>query len=188
MAAVLDDYLALVPSANKVQPNFMAVLSATLQPMVDAINVVESIPMLLDVENATGAALDIVGEWVNMSRTLRTPILGVYFAFDTPGLGFDEGVWFSSGDPLSGVTVLDDETYRTMIKLKIVANHWDGSMGMANQALVDGFGSQGDPPVVWVEDNFDMTLSYKTTSPVSLIQALVAGGYMPFRTAGVDQV
>lgn len=183
--ASVDDYLALVPSANKVQPKFMAMIALTVQPMVDTINLVESIPSLLDVDLAVGQALDIVGEWVNLSRTLRAPITGVYFAFDTVGLGFDEGIWFSSDDPATGIVVLDDETYRTMLKLKIAANVWDGSMEWANQALQNAFGTQGDPPVVWIEDNFDMTMSYMTSSMVALIQQLVAGGYMPFKVAGV---
>ena len=185
--ADLSDYLGLIPSANREQPNFQAALAATLQPIVDATNVAASLPSKLDVDLAAGDQLDAVGEWVNLSRVLAAPIANVYFAFNTAGLGFNQGLIYNSSLPPTGLIALDDSTFRAMIRLKIAANAWDGSMGEANAALVEAFGSQGDPPVVWITDNFDMTMSYHITgNPHSaLLEQLVLGGYMPFRAAGV---
>ena len=184
MASVAD-YEALIPSANRQQPKFIAALDALLKPSVDNQNLLASMPSLLDVDMATGDALDMVGEWVNQPRRLNAEITGVYFALDTPGLGFDQGVWYNSTLPLTGIVELDDATYKQMIKVRIGANRWDGSMEAANAVLVNVFGSQGDPPVIWIVDNFDMSMHYGTTSPVPLIQQLVSQGYFPFKTAGV---
>lgn len=190
MTPTIDDYLALIPSANRRKPNFAAVIAATLQPLVDVQAALDSMTDKLDLDMATGIALDMCGEWVNLPRQLSGPITGVYFAFDTPGVGFDEGIWHNSSMPLTGLIELDDVTYRQMLEVKIAANHWDGSLDVANRALVDVFGSQGDPPVVWLEDNFNMTISFKVTAAPhsALLDQLVTGGYLPFRAHGVLDV
>lgn len=185
--ADISDYTSKIPSANIGKPLFVAFLGMALQPFVDQINLAESVPELFDLDVAVGDQEDIVGEWLNLSRSLRAPLAGVYFSFDTVGVGFDQGVWYNSSLPLTGVINLDDETYRDFLKLKVRANTWDGSMGDANAALVEVFGSQGDPPVVWITDNFDMTQTYHiTAAPHSaLLEQLTLGGYMPFRPSGV---
>ncbi|MCV5580141.1 DUF2612 domain-containing protein, partial [Escherichia coli] len=54
------------------------------------------------------------------------PISGVYFSWDTDGLGYDQGIWQGPYDPDSGYTTLSDETYRIILKAKIAINNWDG--------------------------------------------------------------
>lgn len=186
--AELTDYTELVPSSNARKPNFLAMLGACLQPFVDSINTIQSLPTKLDIDLASGDQLDIIGEWVNFPRRLEAPITGVYFSFGAAGPGFGAGVWFGPDDPAGELIELDDVTYRQFLKVKIVANHWDGSLGQANQILIDIFGSQGDPPVIWIVDNLNMTMSYKTVSPVVLLQSLVSGGKFPFKPGGVQLV
>lgn len=54
-------------------------------------------------------------------------LVGVYFALDdADGVGFDKGVWKGQFDPSDGMVTLDDETYRAVIKTKILANKFDG--------------------------------------------------------------
>jgi len=181
--ATLEDYTDLVTSEHQGKLNFLAMLGVVLQPFVDGINVLESMPSRFDVDSASGEQLDFVGEWVGLSRSLRTPIAGVYFAFDTPGLGFDEGVWFSPGDPAEGVISLDDVTYLLMIKAKIAANSWDGSLGQANSLLLGVFTGAD----VVVQDNFDMTQTFiiSGSPPSVLFEQLVDQGYIPFKPATV---
>lgn len=186
--ADLSDYTNLVPSANAKKPNFLAMLGAVVQPLVDGINVIQSLPALMDVDIAAGDQLDIIGEWVNFPRKLSVPITGVYFGFGVGVPGFGAGIWLNPDEPEDELIELDDVTYRQMIMVKIAANNWDGSMRAANQSLVNVFGSQGDPPVIWITDNFDMTMSYHTTTMNALLQQLVASGLFPFKIAGVRLV
>lgn len=181
--AALDDYLDLIPPQNGDKLNFLSMLGMALQPFVDQQNVLASMPAKFDLELAGGEQLDFVGEWIGLGRRLRAPIGGVYFAFDTPGLGFDEGVWFSAGDPAEGIITLDDTSYRQMLLAKVAANVWDGSLGQANELLLGIFPGAD----VVIKDNFDMTQTFiiSGTPPSVLFEALVEQGYIPLKPAGV---
>lgn len=182
----LTDYSSLVISEHADKPNFMAVLATIVQPLVDGQNVLESLTMLFDLDIATGDQLDTVGQWVGLSRSLSVPITGVYFAFDTVGVGFDEGVWFVSGDPAEGVVSLDDSTYRLMLLAKIAVNTWDGSLGDANAKLLAAFPGAD----VFLQDNMDLTETFilSGTAPSKLFAQLVSQGYIELKPAGVNIV
>ena len=109
----------LVTNEHQDKPKFMATLAATLQPFADLNAVLDNFSALFDVDCAVGAQLDVVGQWVGLSRKLEAPIPNVYFSFDVAGVGFDQGVWFAPFDPTEGVISLDDATYRTMLYIKI---------------------------------------------------------------------
>jgi hypothetical protein len=185
--STLSDYTALIPPANSLQPNFLSVLAAALQPYVDLINAVEAFPSgNYDVDVAVGEQLDVVGQWVGVSRVVPLPIANVYFSFDVAGLGFDEGIWWAPGDPDSSSVTLDDDTYRVLIKAKIAANRWDGSLSGLQQILADIFaGTPGCYP--FVIDNFDMTfvIAIAGNLPTSIVQQLFAQQYIPIRPFGV---
>ncbi|AOI57444.1 hypothetical protein WI26_07410 [Burkholderia diffusa] len=141
MTASLSDYAALVTSEHRDKPRFMATVGALVQPLVDQINVLVSMPAKFDLDNAVGVQLDDVGLWVGVSRKIRTPLTGIYFSFDIAGLGFDHGTWKGPFDPDTGLTVLDDETYRLVIRAKIGANHWDGTLESSAAILNSIFGN-----------------------------------------------
>ena len=138
--AQLTDYTDLVTSEHSDKPRFMATLSAVAQCFVDLQNGLIDIPDEFDLDNAVGVQLDAVGLWVGISRKVNTPLAGVYFSFDTAGLGFDQGVWQGPFDPTTGVTSLDDDTYRLLLRAKIGANHWDGTLGTSAAILNAIFG------------------------------------------------
>ncbi|MGC7970039.1 DUF2612 domain-containing protein, partial [Salmonella enterica] len=73
-----------------------------------------TLPFDFDLDQAIGVQLDAVGEWVGISRNITVPLAGVYFSFDIAGLGFDQGVWKGPFDPDTGLTTLDDDTYRLL--------------------------------------------------------------------------
>ncbi len=154
--ADISDYTGLIPSANSSRERFIASITAALQPFVDTRKAMQSFPVDYDLDKAIGAQLDVVGEWVGLSRKLAVPITGVYFAFDTEGVGFDEGVWFSTGDPTDGITSLDDGTYRELLRLKIVANTWNGSFEDV-QILLATLSSDGTN--IFAVDNMDMSMT-----------------------------
>jgi len=179
----LTDYTDLVTSAHNDKPNFLAVLAAVLQPFVDEINTLESIPEMFDLDVAVGDQLSTVGQWIGLGRSLKVPIGGIYFSFDTAGSGFDQGVWFDPGDPVEGAISLDDDNYRLMLRAKIAANLWDGSLGDANTRLSALF-TGGSVRVI---DNFNMTMTVEVTgtAPSVLFSQLVAQGYLQFKPAAV---
>lgn len=80
--ADITDYTDLVTSEHSTSPKFMAMVEATLQPLVDLQNVAAAIPQAYDVELAIGTQLDVVGQWVGRTRDLEIPIENPYFSLD----------------------------------------------------------------------------------------------------------
>lgn len=103
---------------------FVQAIYESTQPFAELKSAAEALPLEFDIDTAVGVQLDAVGERVGVSRKLKTPLEGVYFAFDEDEVGFDEGVWKDDYDPSEGMVSLDDEFYRLVIKAKIAANSW----------------------------------------------------------------
>ncbi|MDN7476125.1 DUF2612 domain-containing protein [Burkholderia multivorans] len=184
MAASLSDYTALITSEHRDKSRFMAVVGALVQPLVDQMNVLQSMPGKFDLDNAVGVQLDDVGLWVGVSRKIRTPLTGIYFSFDIDGLGFDQGTWKGPFDPDTGLTVLDDDTYRLVIRAKIGANRWDGTLESSAAILNSIFGADTH---VFIEDHQDMSMTIGIAGkvPSAVFLALLAGGYIPLKPEGV---
>ena len=156
------------------------------QPFSEIKNIADSLPLSFDLDTATGVQLDAVGVRVGIGRRLKAPIDGVYFAFDTDGVGYDQGLWKGKFDPDDGVIDLDDEFYRIVIKAKIASNHWNGT----NEALPEILNLVFNPNLgtyASVDDLQDMSmivgLSGKAPSP--LLLKLLTGGYINIKPAGV---
>lgn len=184
LMADLTEYTALITSEHRDKSRFMAVVGALVQPLVDQMNVLQSMPGKFDLDNAVGVQLDDVGLWVGVSRKIRTPLTGIYFSFDIDGLGFDQGIWKGLFDPDTGLTVLDDDTYRLVIRAKIGANHWDGTLEQSAAILNSIFGADTH---VFIEDHQDMSMTIGIAGkvPSAVFLALLAGGYIPLKPEGV---
>ncbi|NSX05101.1 DUF2612 domain-containing protein [Cupriavidus gilardii] len=182
--AQLTDYTGLITSEHNHRPKFMAVVTALAQPMVDLMNVLGSMPNKFDLDQAVGVQLDAIGLWVGISRHVSVPLTDVYFSFDIDGLGFDQGAWKGPFDPDNGLTDLDDDTYRLVIRAKIGANHWDGTMESTVAILNTIF--NGDTHV-FIQDNQNMTMTIGVSGrpPSAVFLALLAGGYIPLKPEGV---
>ncbi|EKS9840574.1 DUF2612 domain-containing protein [Burkholderia cepacia] len=182
--AELTDYTALVTSEHSDKPRFMATIGTLVQPLVDQMGVLQSMPGKFDLDNAVGVQLDDVGVWVGVSRKIRTPLTGIYFSFDIAGLGFDQGTWKGPFDPDTGLTVLDDDTYRLVIRAKIGANHWDGTLESSAAILNSIFDSDTH---VFIEDHQDMSMTIGIAGkvPPATFLALLSGGYIPLKPEGV---
>ena len=159
MSANVNTYLALVTSEHSLKPNYIAMLTALVQAQVDQQNQLSAFSSLFDVDLAVGDQLDKIGLWVGVSRSLQQPVLGV--------------------------SVLDDTTYRVLLKLFIAMNAWDGTTpGIYNiwnailQPLVGG---------LLVQDNQDMSMTVVLLTPPTslLILAILTQGYFLTRPAGV---
>lgn len=128
MTKTLQDYLDRVTPFHATRPDYIAVLTLLLQPFVDAQALLASIPHAFDLDFAIGVQLDAVGEWVGQSRQINTPLMNLFFSLDTLGLGFDTGVWQGPYAPPTGITSLDDDTYRALLYAVVAANRSDGTV------------------------------------------------------------
>ncbi|MBY4728348.1 MULTISPECIES: DUF2612 domain-containing protein [Burkholderia] len=182
--AELDDYTGLITSEHQPRPIFMAVVAAWLSPIVDQINVLGGMPALFDLDSAVGDQLDTLGEWIGLSRQVSTPLVGVYFAFDIFGLGFDQGAWKGPFDPDTGLVSLDDGTYRMALRAKIAANHWDGTPDAAG-AILEMLAPPGT--LVFIEDHCDMsiTIGIAGKQPNALYAALLTKGFLSLKPEAV---
>ncbi|WP_241300982.1 DUF2612 domain-containing protein [Burkholderia cenocepacia] len=182
--ADLTEYTELITSEHSHKPRFMAVVATLVQPLVDQMNLIESMPGKFDLDVAVGDQLDTLGVWVGVSRKIRTPLTGIYFSFDIAGLGFDQGTWKGPFDPDTGLTVLDDDTYRLVIRAKIGANHWDGTLEQSAAILNSIFDTDTH---VFIEDHQDMSMTIGIAGkvPPATFLALLSGGYIPLKPEGV---
>jgi hypothetical protein len=146
-----------------------------------------SIMAQYDVDTATGAQLDTVGKLVGASRQLTTPLTGVYFALDTPGVGFDTGVWLGPYDSVTGLTSLPDEFYRLLIRSRILHNHWDGSKGQFYALAEIIFGPSGY--TYFIDDHADLTISIGLlgpTNPPPILTALLNSGALDVKPVTIQ--
>ena len=185
MAADISTWTALITSEYADKPKFMSKLAVDLQPLADMRDLMLSLPAALDVDAAVGAQLDAVGLWVGVGRLLPIAITDVYFSFDTDGLGWDQGSWWAPGDPDTVVTALPDDAFRTLIKAKIGANHWDGTIPGAYAAWDALFA--GTAFSVLIEDLGGMRMNYILIggTPDVITTTLFTGGYLDLKPAGV---
>lgn len=185
MTADITSYLNLITSEHRDKPNFIATVSAAVQPVADLIETVKAFNQYYDLDVAVGQQLDVCGEWIGRTRFLTIPLVGVYFSLDTVGVGLDEGTWLGPFDPTSGLVALPDDAYRTYLRAVIQANKWDGTIPgayLAWDALFAGTGFD-----VIIQDNQDMTMDYGLIGPApnAVTLALFTGGYLSLKPDGV---
>jgi len=85
---------------------------------------------ILNIDTATGYALDLVGRHVGVSRVLPTAIAKEYFGWleDGSALSFGIGEFYRYGDALSASVVLNDNDYRFFIRARITKNYQTGTI------------------------------------------------------------
>jgi Protein of unknown function (DUF2612) len=179
----IDDYLNLIPSRNRQQPNFIQVVTLNVSVSVLVQNLLTSMIPKFDVDLAVGDQLDIIGQWVGISRDVAIPIIGVYFTWDGDySVGWDYGTWQPFNAPTS-VTVLPDDSYRTVIKAKIAANSWIGTTEAAYAIWAQLFPQF----TILIQDNQNMSYDLIIVGGIvdSLTLALLAGGYISLKPEGV---
>lgn len=182
----VNQYLTLITSEHANQPNFTAMVAATLQPLVDSQNLASTFQALYDLDVAVGEQLDTVGLWIGITRFVNVAITGVFFSWDTVNLGWDQGNWQGPNSPNSQLTTLTDDQYRLLLRAKIAINQWDGTVP-GIYAIWNKIFALTQVNLL-IQDNQDMSmtiiiLASGTVDPVVL--ALITGGYIVPRPAGV---
>ncbi|GEM_PF-5672853 len=130
MAGLVKHYLTLVTSEHREQPKYIAMLTALLQPSDDIFALGIAIDDEFDIDLAGGKQEDVLGDIVNIPRTLPyQPI--------------------NSRSP-----VMDNETYRTLLKAYIAKNLWKGGVENLEDVWQTLFGTR-----IAIQDNQDMTIT-----------------------------
>jgi hypothetical protein len=180
-----QDYLDIITSEYANQPDFSVVISFNVATSVQVQALLQSMIPLFDLSTPpVGNQLDILGQWVGVSRNITIPISGVYFTWDgAANVGWDFGSW-QPGDAPTDVTSLPDDAYLQLILAKIAANIWDGTTEGAYKifnALFTGF-------TLLIQDYQNMSYAVIIIGyPISsLTLALITGGYIPLRPEGVE--
>lgn len=186
MAGDVTPYTDLITSEHFSKPKFMQMVAASLQPIADMLALYQQMPILYDIDSAVGTQLDVLGQWIGITRLLDNPLAGVYFAFDTANVGWDQGVWQGEFDPSSGLVSLPDDFYRILLKVRIINNHWDGSKPQAYLIASTVFAQIGY--TFFMEDKSDMTMNLGLVGsgpPTPIAQGLLASGKFNIKPAGV---
>ena len=174
-----ERYINLVTSEHRQKPKFIATIEATTNPYASLQVLLEAMPGKFDLASAAGEQLDVIGLWVGASREVVAPPLNLYV-----DIGYVDIGYFENDDPFEDTVLLDDDTYRLLIKAKIGANHWDGTMGSTKAILQAVFGPESQ---VFIQDNQDMSMWVgvvgKPLPPI--YEALLTQGHIPLKPEGV---
>lgn len=182
----VNEYLNLITSAYRQKPNFTGMVSLNVAVAVRVQELLDSMIPIFDVDVAVGKQLDVIGQWVGISRIISVPIpaTGIYFSWDgtDPAVGWDFGSWQDVNQPVD-ITSLPDDAYRTLIRAKIAANRWDGTTDGAYAIWDQVFPNL----TILIQDNQDMTYSLAVVGGLvdALTLALLTGGYIPLKPEGV---
>lgn len=178
------DYATLITSQHKAAAKFNATVSLLTGGLQDTAVAAAALVPAFDIDTAIGVQLDIIGLWVGISRRQSVPVPGAFFSWNTAGIGWGQANWKGPYEPTEGITVLDDETYRAVIKAKIGSNYWAGTnatLAIIGQTAMSQLGVQ-----CFVLDNFDMTVTiYILGAPTQVLLGMIKRGITPPKSAGV---
>lgn len=178
-----ETYQSLVTSQHRKQ-KFLALVGISGSFYSRIQFVLNSLQTKFDVDYAVGNQLDIIGLWVGVSRFIRSPITGIYFEWgSTASVGWSNGIWQGEFSPTSGLTSLPDDIYRTLIRAKIAANSWNGTIDGAYDIWETIFTNN----IIVIQDNQDMSIVIAIVGETvdSLTTALITGGYIQLKPEGV---
>lgn len=181
----LQYYLNLIPSQHRDKPKFVATVTIRIKFYVEMQRFLQSMTREFDIDWSVGVQLDQNGEWIGRTRYVSVPLDGVYFSWGISGIGWNEGVWKGQHDPETGVEVLSDDVYRQLLKAKIAANHWDGTIPGAYEVFEMAF--EGTGSTILIEDHQDMSMTICIAgSPLdAVMREILRQGYLPLKPQGV---
>lgn len=158
MSRPVSYYLDLITSQYRQSTKFLAWLTAALEVLDDTTSTIVDIVNAFDLDNAVGVQLDVVGGLVGQGRTVNFI-------------------------PSGGISLtLADANYRTLLKAKIVKNHWTGQVA----ELVTAWELLFPGTLIIINDNQDMTMLVTLAGDFSsLVQELVTNGYIVPKPEGV---
>lgn len=183
--SLTNPYLDLVTSEHK-KTKFLKLVDLLTKGFYENSLLLGNLASYFDIDLAIGKQLDVIGQWVGISRVIQIPLTGAFFSFNTNGLGWDEGYWNQSLG--STDTSLSDDAYRRVLKARIALNMWDGTINSAVQALQIALPNNH----IFIQDggcsSFGVIMQmnvYISGNLDPIDQALITKGYYDFRPSGV---
>ena len=160
-ALPISYYLNLLTSEYRMAPNLNANLASSLQLFEDVMTCNVGMTEAFDLDYAAGVQLDILGSIAGVSRTV-------------------------SFQPSGAVSpILDDTTYRLVIKATIANNQWQGTQDELYVIWKELF--SGGTIVIF--DNQNMTCTITLTGVFSsIIKDLIVNGYIIPRPEAVEYI
>ena len=154
----IDNYLDNITSQHRDKPKFISWLSKNLTIIDHTYLLLKAMDLNFDLDNAIGKQLDTLGTIIGRKRTLTF-------------------------QPLNGHNpVLDDETYRLVLKAKVAMNSWNGTIPQMYEIWENIFKDIG----LQLQDNQDMSFNAYITGYVNQIrQDLIQHGYIVPKPEGV---
>ena len=164
----MSKYTELITSYHKSKPKYRDTIDLITRTFTDLQNNLTAYPQKFDLDSAEGQQLDIVGEWVGISRQVDVPI-----------------VEFKKGRHERDTVSMNDDTYKMVLKAKIAANHWNGTMETLPaiyQMLSQNIGAN-----IFVVDNFNMTMDVFIVGGhlPTILQSIISRGYLNVKPEGV---
>jgi hypothetical protein len=154
----IQQYINLLTSQYQMSANMKALLAAMLQKVGDIASVLADMDSNFDLDEAVGPQLDILGQIVGVAREVD----------------------FQPSDSVS--PVLNDPTYRILLKAKIIQNQWDGKIG----SLYAAWASLFPGGKIIINDGQNMTAAITMSGTFSsIIVDLINNGYIVPRPQGV---
>jgi len=177
-------YSRLITSQHR-KPKFTALVEALTAPLIEARELLEAMRGAFDLDTGTGAQLDRTGLWIGRTRMLPVPLEGVFFQWGAEDFGWGEAAWKGLYDSTMHMVELPEETYRILLKAKVAANSWDGTIPGAYAVWDAAF---ADTRVtILLQDNGDMSMTVGIIGlePDAVILSLLTSGYLPLKPEGV---
>lgn len=139
------------------------------------VSVGEFFDLIWNVDTAQGYGLDVWGQMVGVQRALQIQNSGVYAGFAEQGVTVDTfgpggRSPFYSGAQLTTTFNLTDDSFRTLIFAKALANISDCSIPALNQLLLNLFPNRGN---CYVTDGEDMTMTYTFRFVLSPVEVAI---------------
>jgi hypothetical protein len=187
MSGTDDFYVALLTSEHRSQPNFQAAVRALVKGFADGTDILRGMIEKYNIDTAVGDQLDTIGLWVGVTRRVPIPLTDLYFTWDgTVATGWGQGQWKGPFDPGVGLVELGDSDFRLLIKAKIAANMYDGTIEQMLFILEYLFGAEN----IGLLDNMNMTyrINYNTARLSSVQQALLVNDLLMLRPAGISVI
>ena len=133
-----ESSLQLIENQLRESPNYLEVIRLLAEDFDEASDIYDYIAKNINVMNARGVWLDLIGDIVGVSRAFEKEIQPVFFGFaDQPHTtGFGQARFKEPEDKTTASSVLNDDDYRVVIIAKIARNYGDVSeIGVATSVL-----------------------------------------------------
>lgn len=185
-ATMLFNYWSTIISQYANSPILTQLISNFFQYIDQTANLNNFYDFIWNIDTAVGYGLDVWGRIVGVTRTLNVAtgkFLGFAEASTISADPFGQSPLFN-GQPLTTNFSLVDNSYRTLILAKALANISNGSIPAINQLLLNLFPGRGN---CFVADGRNMTLAFTFNFPLTPVEAAIVqqSGILP-KSVGVS--